>query len=185
MLQLWFVVNTVAWPFSIKLAGLTLNLNVIVLLLAGPVWLWKKRRITSSSAKVLLLLLAYLIFSVLVALNAPCNDEFLKSVITAPILMFLVFIGWEVGRRVGNRDWLKLQKAAIWTLLVAFSAFFMEIAVPSWFPHQAGYLIGGTFSGLFNEPSEVAFSLFPCVVVLLVAESRKIQIGRASCRERG
>jgi hypothetical protein len=89
--------------------------------------------------------------------------------------MFLVFIGWEVGRRVGNRDWLKLQKAAIWTLLVAFSAFFMEIAVPSWFPHQARYRIGGMFSGLFNEPSEVAFSLFPCVVVLLVAESRKIR----------
>jgi len=37
------------------------------------------------------------------------------------------------------------------------------------------YRAKGELSGLFTEPSAVAFSLFPCVAVLLVAESRKIR----------
>jgi hypothetical protein len=93
--------------------------------------------------------------------------------ITGPILMFLIFIGLEVGRRAENCDWIKLQKAAVWSLLVAFSAFLVEMAVPSLFPLRAGSRSKGEFSGLYSEPSAVAFSLFPCVAVLLVAENRK------------
>lgn len=175
MLQFWFVANTVLWPFAIELGGLSLSLNVIVLMLTGSVWLWRKRRIVLSSAKVLLLLLSCLIFSLIVALNAPCDDKLLKSMITGPILLFLAFIGWEAGRRARSSDWLNLQKYATWALLAALSGFLVEMAMPSLFPLQAGYRSDGKFSGLFHEPSHVAFSLFPCIAVLLVAESKKIR----------
>jgi len=173
MLQLWFVANTLLWPLFIDVGGFQLGLNVIVLGLAGTVWLAMNRKIAATSAKALLVLLAYLIFSLAVAVTGPCNDKFLKSVITLPILMVLVLIGLEAGRRASESDWLNLQKAAVWTLVAAFSAFILEMALPSWFPLQAGYLVQGKFSGLYREPSHVAFSLFPCVAVLLVAESKK------------
>jgi hypothetical protein len=173
MLQFWFIANTVLWPFAIELGGLSLSLNVIALMLIGPIWLWRKRRIALSSIKVLLLLLSSLVFSVIVALNAPCNDKFIKSMITGPILIFLAFVGWEAGRRAQSSDWLNLEKTATWSLLAAFSAFLVEMAVPSLFPLQELYRIEGKFSGLFNEPSHVAFSLFPCIAVLLISESKK------------
>jgi hypothetical protein len=93
--------------------------------------------------------------------------------ITGPILMFLILIGLEAGRRAENSDWIELQSAAVWSLLVAFLAFLVEMALPSRFPGQAGYRSKGEYSGLFSEPSAVAFSLFPCIAVLLVAESRR------------
>jgi hypothetical protein len=93
--------------------------------------------------------------------------------ITGPILMFLILIGLEVGRRAENSDWIKLQRAAVWSLLVAFSSFLVELAVPSRFSPQEGYRSKGEYSGFFSEPSVVAFSLFPCIAILLVAESRK------------
>jgi len=173
MLQLWFVANTLLWPLFIDVGGFQLGLNVIVLGLAGTVWLAMNRKIAASSAGVMLALLAYLIFSLAVSVTGPCNDKLLKSMITLPILMVLVLIGLEAGRRAGESDWLNLQSAAVWTLLAAFSAFILEMALPSLFPLQAMYRNEGKFSGLYHEPSHVAFSLFPCVAILLVAESKK------------
>jgi len=173
MLQLWFVANTVLWSFNIKLGGISLSLNVVVLMLAGAVWLGKTWRIAVGSAKALLAFLAYIIFSSIVALTGPCTDSLQKSMLTMPILMFLVLIGLEVGRRASSSDWLNLQKTALWALLVAFSAFIVEMLMPAWFPRQAGYRSEGKLSGLFQEPSHVAFSLFPCIAVLLVAESKR------------
>jgi hypothetical protein len=178
MLQLWLVTNTVLWPFSVKPGGLGLDLNVIVLILAAPIWLWKKPRIARSSALLLLFLLLYMAFSIFVAAYSLCSDKFLKSVTTAPILLILAGIGWEIGRRSQAVDWINLQRAALYSLAAATVGFAVEMAVPSLFPSQANYRAHGKLSGLFQEPSHVAFSLFPCIAILLVAESKRSrQIG--------
>ena len=139
MLQLWLVANTVAWPFNLKLGDLTLNLNVVILLVCGVIWLWRRRMIASSSAKMLIFFVGYLAFSLYFAATGPCDDKLLKSIISAPILAFLVLIGWEAGRTARKSDWLNLQKAALCALLLAFAGFLVEMAAPSWFPNQAGY----------------------------------------------
>jgi hypothetical protein len=173
MLQLWFVANTVLWPLKTKLGGISLGLNVVVLMLAGAVWLGKSGKIALGSAKVLLAFLAYVIFSSIVALTGPCNDHMRKSILTMPILVFLVLLGLEVGRGASGTDWLNLQKTALWSLVLAFSAFIVEMLRPTWFPDQAGYRTDGKLSGLFQEPSHAAFALFPCIAVLLVAEGKR------------
>jgi hypothetical protein len=172
MLQLWFVSNTVLWPFGAKLGGMKLGLNVVVLMLAGVFWLGQSGKITLSSAKVLLAFLAHVIFSSIVALTGPCKD-LQKLIITMPVLMFLVLLGLEVGRRASGSEWSNLQKTAQWCLIVAFSAFIVEMLMPAWFPDQAMYRSEGQLSGLFQEPSHVAFGLFPCIAVLLVAEDKR------------
>ena len=173
MLQLWFVANTVLWPLVIMLGTLHLGLNVVLLTLAGAVWLGMRRRVAVSSLVVVAAFWGYLVFSSLIAVTGPCTDQFSKLMITGPILMFLILIGLEIGREAESRDWRKLHRAAIWSLLVAFSSFFVEMALPSHFPLQADYRSKGEYSGLFQEPSHVAFALFPCIVVLLVAEDKK------------
>jgi len=173
MLQLWFVANTVLWPLTIMLGTFHLGLNVVVLILVGAVWLGMKRRVAVISIFVTAAFFAYLVFSSLTAVTGPCTDVFSKLMITGPILMFLILIGTEIGRNSQSYDWIKLQKTAVWCLLLAFFAFFVEMALPSHFPLQGTYRAIGEYSGLFSEPSLVAFSLFPCIAVLLVAEDRK------------
>ncbi|WP_213804548.1 hypothetical protein [Granulicella sp. dw_53] len=172
MLQLWFVANTVLWPFIVKVGGFSLGLNVVVFLVSGTVWIGKDWRIALASAKVLLAFVVYVFLSFLVASAGPCNDHLQKFVLTMPILLFLVLIGLEVGNRATDRDWFNLQRTASWVLVVAFGAFFVEMILPNMFPDQAGYRAEGKLSGLFSEPSHVAFSLFPCIAILLVAKEK-------------
>jgi len=176
MLQLWLVANTVLWPISVKLGGLTLGLNVVVLILTGAVWLGKSWRISAGSAKVLFALLLFVPFSLIVALAGPCTDHLQKSLLSIPILFFLILLALEVGRRSSSTDWLSLHKTALWCLIVAFCGFIVEMLFPSRFAFQIIYREDGKFSGLFQEPSHVAFSLFPCIAVLLSAEDKKIQL---------
>jgi hypothetical protein len=179
MLQLWFLSNTVIWSFGLSLGGLNLQANVPLLILAGGFFLIKKRRVSLSSGKVLLFLVASAAVSLLTAVWGPCSDKLPKSLITAPILIALVFVGWEVGRSASDTNWLGLQKSAVAAILFAFAGFLVEFSMPAWFPFTARYRSSGRLSGFFQEPSAVAFSLFPCIAVLLVAESKKTrQTGR-------
>jgi hypothetical protein len=173
MLLLWFVANTVLWPFNIIVGGLRLNLNVPVLIGAGIFWLWRRGRITRSTAKVLIVLIGFVVCSMVVAIVSPCNDNLLKSAVTAPILLFLAFIGWEAGATAKPSDWLHLPRAATYSLMIALAGFVVEIAMPSRFPLQADYRAHWVLSGIFQEPSNVAFALIPCAAVLLASNRRK------------
>jgi len=172
MLLLWFVANTALWPLNIIVGGLRLNLNVPVLIGAGMIWLWRRGRITRSTVKVLIVLSGCLVCSMLVAIVSPCNDNLLKSAITAPILLFLTFIGWEVGATAKPSDWLRLPQAATCSLMIALAGFAVEMAIPSQFPRQADYRAHWALSGIFQEPSNVAFALIPCAAVLLASNRR-------------
>jgi hypothetical protein len=173
MLQLWLVANSVLWSLSVNLGGMKLGLHIVVLILAGIVWLGKNWRIGLASADFLLFFFAYVLFSLLVAISGSCNDHFQKSLATIPVLWLLFLIGLEVGRKANALAWLKLQRTALWCLGIGFSTMFVELLHPAWFPLQADYRSEGKLSGMFSEPSGVASSLFPCVVILLVAEGKK------------
>ena len=175
MLQLWFVCNTLLWDMHLQLSTLQLSLGVVVLLLAGVVWIiMLGGAITIRSAKALLALFVFTIFSFIVATLGVCNDHLSKAILTLPILFFLVLVGLEVGSRSGTDDWLRLQRTASWCLIVALSALVLEIVVPSWFPHRESGVIG-RLAGLFLEPSHVAFSLFPCIALLMSADNKKMR----------
>ena len=173
MLQLWFFANTILWIFSIKPGGITFRLNIVLLILAGAVWLGKNQRIAVGSLKALFAFFVFAIFSFIVALTGPCTDHLQKSLLATPILMILVLMGLEAGRTARNSDWLKLRKTASWALILAFLSFIIEMLRPAWFPNQERYRSKGELSGLFEEPSQAAFSLFPCIAVLLVSEDKK------------
>lgn len=175
MLQIWFVANSLFGDIKFSVGGFGLGLNVVTLALVGAVWLGKKGGVSNFTAKVLLVLLGYMVFSYCIAATGLCEDKFLKSIITAPILLFLIFLGFEIGWKANNDDWLKLQKTVSLILLVAFLAFMVEMLLPDSFTSQARYRMEGKYSGLYSEPSHVAYSLFPCVVILLMAESKQFR----------
>ncbi len=173
MLQFWLIANTVLSPFSVKLGGLTLGLNTVLLLFAGAMWLVRDPKIRLKTATVICFICFYFIYSSVLVLTSPCGDHALKSIMTMPILLFLVLIGVELGLRASIADWEKLQKTAQWCLALAFVAFGVEMLTPGLFPLQASYRSDGKLSGLFSEPSHVAIALFPCIAILLIADNKK------------
>ncbi|WP_263358968.1 hypothetical protein [Acidicapsa ligni] len=175
MLQFWFVVNTLLWNIGAKLGGSNIGLNVVILFAAGVIWFGKSWRIAIRSANILLGFSAYVLISLVLELTGPCNDHLQKSLISTPLLIFLGLLGLEIGRKASYRDWLNLQKTAWWSMVAAFAAFFFEMLVPALFPEQANYRSEGKFSGFFSEPSHAAFSLFPCIVILLASGDKKMR----------
>jgi hypothetical protein len=173
MLQLWLIANTVLWPLHVKTGGLELNLSVVVLLISGTLWLGIRRKIEQRTAKILFALSILTAFSWILAFTGPCQTFMLKSISTTPILLFLVALGIEIGQQSSRDDWLRLQKTAVWSLIAAFCGFALELARPELFSFQKIYRAEGKLSGLFQEPSHVAFSLFPCIAILLTAEDRR------------
>jgi len=175
MLQIWFFANTILWPFDVEIYGLKLGLNVVVLLLSGVIWLSTKQKVTTFSINVALAVIAYMLFSCLAAMAGPCYDKFQKLFYTFPVFTSLIFIGLEIGRSSSEEDWLKLQKTAALILLVTFAGFVIEMLFPGSFPIQAGYRSEGKYSGIFSEPSLVAYSLFPCILILFEAQRKQLR----------
>lgn len=176
MLQLWFFANTLLWQINIELFGLKLGLNVLLLAIFGTVWILRRQVIASYSAKMLFAFATILVFtSLLGVITGPCTDKFQKLLITAPVFLFLTLIGLEVGWRATDRDWIKLQKVAGWVLLGAFAGFSIEMLFPMAFPTTERYRNEAQFSGIYSEPSFVAFSLFPCLLILLDAQCKQVR----------
>jgi len=173
MLQLWFVANTLLWPFNVELLGYKLGLNVAVLALAGIFWFARRPKVTRFTLSVLIAFLLFLLASYLAAQAGVCTDKFMKFEVTSAVLFFLVLFGLEVGWQASEEGWLKLQRIAPWILLAAFAGFMVEAIYPADFPNQVIYRAEGKLSGLFSEPSHVAFSLFPCLAILLAAEKKR------------
>ena len=173
MLQLWFIANTVLSPFATMVGGSTLTLNVVLLLIAGTIALAKTRKLTFNTTRALLVLISFFTLSFIFSLSGQCSDHLQKSVFTMPVLLFLVLMGMEVGYRASESDWLNLQRAAQWALIMAFASFIVEVLIPSRFPNGAPYRAKGELTGLFPEPSQAAVYLFPCIAVLLVAGEKK------------
>lgn len=173
MLQLWFFANSILWPFKIELVGFKLGLNVIVLAICGAIMLARKTTVVRYTARIIPFILIYLVFSYLVAITGTCDDKLKKFIFTAPVLLVLILLGSEIGRRATQRDWLMLRNTAMLVILVAFVGFCFEALLPRFFPLQAVYRSAGKLSGWFHEPSHVAFSLFPSILILLTSGHKR------------
>jgi hypothetical protein len=176
MLQLWFFANTILAQIYGQISGFNLSMNVIVLLLAGVILARQGRGFTRATLRIILGLSLYFVFSFIVILSGPCSSHPIKSLITSPIVFFLIVTGLKVGSEARAQDWLKLRKTAEWALLCAFASFAFEAAVPSLFPDKEHYRLQWQLSGIFPEPSHVAVSLFACLAVLLLAEDKRTRM---------
>lgn len=175
MLQLWFVANTLLWSLSVQISGLTLGLNVVLMFFVGIAWIVRNRRISGYSAKVFFGLIAFMLVSYLVTITGLCTDKGLKIAVSSPVFVFLAVIGSEIGWRASTDDWLRLQKAAVWVLVLAFASFVVEMLVPGSFGKPLRYEPVPAYSGVFSEQSHVAFSLFSSIAILLSAESKQMR----------
>jgi hypothetical protein len=169
MLQFWFVANTLLWPFGVEVSGFRLGLNVIAILLVGVVLIIKKR-LSGFTLKAGAVLFAFTIISAFTIYTGPCTDKYEKFFITAPIFIFVILVGLEIGWRASEIDWLKLQKLCPWILLAAYGSFVAEF-----FGLLADKGRYEAYSGIFSEPSNVAYSLFPSVAILLLAQSKRLR----------
>jgi len=171
ILSLWFFANTLLWPFSVDMGGFKLGLNVAVLAVAGAFWMLKNNSsISFFSAKLVFWLAVFFLFSFIIAITGPCEDKFVKFLSTAPVMFLLALVGLEIGWRATASDWLQLEILAKTILLIAFLGFLFEAFLPGLFPNQDVYRLDGKFSGFFSEPSHVAISLFPSIVILLASK---------------
>jgi hypothetical protein len=158
------------------LGGFWLQLNTVLLTLAGLVWILRNRHVSLSSLKVLAAFLFFLLYSWGIAWVGPCRDSFPKSFITSAILMFLALVGLEAVRRSTPADWIRMEKTATTAIVVVFLSLALQAIHPAWFSQSQRYTFTHRYSGIYGEPSSVAFSMFPCVAILLVSAERKMRM---------
>lgn len=169
MLQFWFFVNSLLWPFGVEVGGFKLGLNVVAIVLVGVLF-FIKNRLSGFGRTAIAIFFMYTFISVIVVHFSPCTDKFVKSLVTAPIFFFILVVGLEIGWRASEEDWLKLQHRCPWLLLAVYIGFVAEFL---------GLLAGKgryeSYSGIYFEPSHVAFSLFPSIAILLLAQSKQLR----------
>jgi len=174
MLQLWFAVNTLLWPINIHIGDNAIGLNTVVLISVGMFWIGLRRKISKLTIYTSIYLTLFMISSLVSALIGPCEDKLFKFLLSAPLMFALICIGLEIGKQASPEDWLKMRQTALWILVIAASFIVIEFIVPNLFsPDKAAYHKEGKYAGLYPEPSLAAFSLFPCVVLLLSAPYKK------------
>jgi len=165
--------HTLLWDVKFQIGDSALSLNTVSLIVIGMFWICRNKQISKFTIKVSILLFLFICFSFLVAYSGPCEDKFIKSLVSAPLLILLLLISIEIGSKSSPSDWEKIRQTATWTLVIASFFIFMEFILPSLFsPIKAIYQQSGQFSGLYSEPSFVAISLFPCVALLLSASDK-------------
>jgi hypothetical protein len=103
----------------------------------------------------------------------PCTDKYNKFYSTAPALLLIIFFGIALGRITRPEDWQRLDGAAMWAIGFAFFGFIFEMILPGLFPNQDKYRQNFLYSGIFSEPSNVAYGLFPAIAILLSSQSDK------------
>jgi len=176
MLQMWFIVITLLSSLNLVIGNYRVSISTVLLIIIGSIMIFKKPCFSFFSGKVLLALFIYMLFSGFTAIIGPCTDTFTKMVFSAPLFIFLIFIAMEIGWNANEHEWLQLQKPATWLLAICIASFMIEMIFPDYFPSQAKYRDEGRYSGLlFSEPSHVALSMFPCIVVLMTTKVKHSQ----------
>jgi hypothetical protein len=111
----------------------------------------------------------------------PCKDELFRAIFSGATFFLFFTTAYEVGRSASIKDWLSLESAAVWVLLIGFASIILELLIPQLFPGTAGYRSLGKFSGMFNEPSYLAMAMAPSLILLMLSNTKKnMQIGIVS-----
>jgi hypothetical protein len=123
---------------------------------------------------IILISLSYIAL-LLISLTGPCENGYIKSILSFPLLLILLICAKGVGQSASINNWLSLEKASILCICITVVSILLEINFPEYFPAQYVYRIGGIYSGLFDEPSHLGFSLFPCFLILLASPNNLIR----------
>jgi hypothetical protein len=168
MLKIWFISNTILWPYSIDLAGLRLGFNVMILAIIGIIYAIKNKNIG-----LFLFLIALGFFHLLIIIPLRIDEYFyIKSVLTLPIFCFLAWFGIKIGQKSSETDWRELILVAKGCILVILFSILIEYLFPTAFPDTLRYRIEGKYSGIYSEPSFLAFSVYPCILLTLLSHNQ-------------
>lgn len=177
MLNLFFIANSILWPFNFQISGFHIRLNLVASLLCSLYLLSRSCKFRFFFIRYLLLSMGLFSFFYLFAKAGPCENSFTKFYVTAPIFILNCITCYWIGFRSTLKEWLGLKKSAIFILCVAFVIILAEYFVPELFPLTFDYRVAGLYSGLFPEPSALAFSITPSLFVLLTSPHKTKFVG--------
>ena len=178
MVSLWFAANTLLWPFIFEVFGLKLGLNVVALACIAIVWFVRHPSPAKWTSRFFAALCVFMFYSFVIGSTGSCTDRLQKMVVTGPVFVLLTFVGLEIGFNSVREDWVRLKERTPWIVSIVILSLLIEATFPTSFPDQAGYRSEGRLSGLYSEPSILAVTLFPSILVLLASKNiRLIRIG--------
>ena len=171
MLNLIFISNLLLWPLSLKILSFKLSLNTIIILGCAPFYL---KNYDFKFKKIFIIYLLIFIFVEFLTITlSVCQDGFLKSLLTFPIFLSCIFISYVSGRNAQLPDWIRLEKAIVIVLVIGVLSLILEMGYPEIFPEVQNFRDLKKYSGHFGEPSHVAYSLFPCLMILFLVDKGK------------
>ncbi len=144
-------------------------------MLIGFFWIFTNLHKILFLQKLILLEVVTLFIQAPILYFGVCQDNFLKFFISAPIIVFLSLIGYEIGRFTSGKDWWEASiSASKIVALIVFASLMLEIFLPSIFSESILiYHQRGLHSGLYSEPSQLAYLAFPCISILLCSKIKK------------
>lgn len=172
MLKLWFILILVKFPIGVKLFGYDAPINIILMLLIGGFYLLRCGVINYSALKIILVGLIFSCYSILLA-SLNCSYGIEKIFSTLPIFLLITFISYQVGIKATNYDWIYLNNAALAVIIFSLFGLSLEFIFPNYFPELSGYRSEGKYTGFYQEPSHLAFSIFPAIAILLGSDRKR------------
>lgn len=173
LIALFFVSNILFWPLEFD--GIWhLRVNMIIYLLTAGILLVGNRKISPSTKKLISFIAIGMSLHLLLT-NFFFNEGLQeKSLISLPVFLVMIFVAYELGQISTNKDWINLEILSLITLVIAIFFILIEFLYPHLFPKQATYRLGSIFSGIYNEPSHLGFSIYPCILISLFSKNKFI-----------
>lgn len=170
LFNIFFISNIVLWPIKFQ-SQLNIRFNIIIVIMIALV-LVCKNFISNRTFKNTIFIGAILLIHELIVFFVGSDHVNSKSILSIPVIITLVFVASELGVRSKPKDWLGLEKVSILVLVIVFLSILCEIIFPEFFPKTAVYRIGGIFSGIYDEPSHLGFSIIPCLLILTISNNK-------------
>lgn len=174
----FFIFSTLLWPVHIKLMTWNIRLNEIFYIFTAIILLASDQKLTNETKKTFLFIGSALLMHLIFTSFLFCNDyqQHIKSFSSILIFLIMIFSGMELGIRSTAKDWINLEKTSLLIITLAILFLLIEIAFPEQFPKQSVYRIGGLYSGIYDEPSHLAFSIFPPILLTIHSKNKSIFI---------
>ena len=174
ILSSWYFINSFFFNFNIKIEGYGLTLNIILALVFFSAILLKIKKIELYNFNLAFIFI--IIYSTIALFLSPCIDNFQKFYFSALPLYLMMLISYGVGVRASRQDWEKLDILSALVCIIVGCSLLLEIAMPTLFPSTEAYRFSGKYSGISSEPSVLACTIFPYILILL--ESKRIFLRR-------
>lgn len=115
-----------------------------------------------------LFIFIFLLLHSLVTILFLHHDLFLVKHISSQFLLLVyLLVGFDISFKLTSNDFIKLAPISAGSILVIVLSVIVEFFYPELFPHHKGYQIQSLYSGLFNEPSHLALTIFVLLIILL------------------